>query len=113
MANVLYSTEKLRRVAEYVGQTQPALEKMAAQESAMKARIPGVVDALVTHGLLSPHLKAAKVVALENNPVEILDLLEKTAGLVTPKSVGAGEGKAVEKLATAAQTFEDRLMGNR
>jgi len=27
--------------------------------------------------------------------------------------VGAGDGKAVEKLATAAQTFEDRLMGSR
>lgn len=113
MANVLYSTDKLRRIVDYVGQTQPALEKMAAQESAISARIPGVVDALVAHGLLSPHLKAAKMASLKNNPVEILDLLEKTAALVTPKSLGVGDGKPVEKLATAAQTFEDRLMGNR
>ena len=114
MANVLYGTDKLRRIVAYVGQTQPLLEKMAAQESALKAKIPGVVDMLVKQGLLSPHLRASKTAALESNPVEILDLLEKTASLVVPKPLGAGSvNSTVGKAPSSNQVFEDRLMGNK
>ena len=111
MANVLFDTDKLRKVVQYVGQTQPILEKVAAQETAMAARIPEVVDTLVRQGLLSPHLKAAKAKELSNNPVGILDLLEKTAALVVTKSLGSGNGEAVDKVKSANQVFEDRLMG--
>lgn len=114
MSDVLFSTDKLRKVVNYVGQTQPILEKVAAQESAMAAKIPGVVDALVRQGLLSPHLKAAKAEELKRNPVEILDLLEKTAALVTPKSLGTGDGKAAAVAAEKANdVFINRLTGNK
>ena len=113
MANVLYDLDKLRKVVTYVGQTQPLLDKAAAQDAALKARIPEVVDTLVRQGLLSEHLKSAKAKALESNPVEILDLLEKTAALVTPKSIGGGTGLAADKAPSADQVFEDRLMGKR
>jgi len=113
MANVLYSTDKLRRIVAYVGQTQPVLEKLAAQETELKARIPGVVDLLVKQGLLASHLKAIKIAALEKNPVEILDLLSKTAELIVPKSLGKGDGKSEETIQKAADVFENRLMGNK
>ena len=112
MANVLFDTDKMRKIVAYVGQTQPILEKVAAQESAVTARIPEVVDTLVRQGLLSSHLKAAKIKELESNPVGILDLLDKTAALVTPKSLGSGTGESATKVRSANQVFEDRLMGN-
>ena len=112
MANVLFDTDKLRKMVTYVGQAQPLLEKAAAQKSAMAARIPEVVDTLARQGLLSPHLKAAKIKELENNPVGILDLLDKTAALVVAKSVGSGSEEAVSKTKSANQIFEDRLMGS-
>lgn len=112
MANVLVDTDKLRKIVGYVGQTQPILEKVAAQSSELSARIPGVVDTLVTRGLLSPHLKAAKVKELEGNPIGILELLDKTAALVVAKAVGSGSDEIMTKVKSANQVFEDRLMGN-
>lgn len=111
MANVLFDTDKLRKMVSYVGQTQPILEKVASQNSAIAARVPEVVDTLVRQGLLSPHLKAAKVKELESNPVGILDLLDKTASLVVSKPLGSGTGESTEKVKSANQVFEDRLMG--
>ena len=109
--NVIYDSNKLRKVVEYVGATQAALAKAAQRDNALATRAPQVVDALIAQGLLSPHLKEAKVKALVNNPVEILETLEKTAALVVPVAIGAGDTKsAVLKAPSANQVFEDRLM---
>ena len=109
--NVLYDTTKLRKVAEFVGAAQSELSKVAQREEALASRAPQVVDTLIAQGLLSPHLKEAKVKALISNPAEILDTLDKTAALVTPVTIGGGAEKSAEHVAPSAdQAFEDRLM---
>ena len=109
--NISYDLNKLRKVVEYVGAAQSRLDKAAQLEAAIASRAPEVVDVLVQQGLLSPHLKEAKVRALSNNPAEILDTLEKTAALVAPTSLGEGDGKsAAAKQPTSDQVFIDKLM---
>ena len=109
--NVLYDTDKLRKVAEFVGAAQSELSKVAQRDEALASRAPAVVDTLIAQGLLSPHLKEAKVKALISNPAEILDTLDKTAALVAPAALGTGDEKSAEHIApTANQAFEDRLM---
>ena len=109
--NVLYDTDKLRKVAEYVGAAQSTLDKVAQSEAAIATRAPQVVDTLIAQGLLSPHLKEAKVKALINNPAEILETLDKTAALVAPVALGNGDEKSAELSAPSAdEAFEARLM---
>ena len=109
--NVLYDTDKLRKVAQFVGAAQSELDKVAQRDSAIAARAPQVVDTLIAQGLLSPHLKEAKVKALINNPAEILETLEKTAALVAPVTLGNGEEKSAEHMDPSAdEVFENRLM---
>jgi len=111
--NVLYDLDKLRKVVEYVGGAQSILEKASQQTSTLSEKAPAVVDALIQQGLVSPHLKEAKVKALSENPVEILEMLEKTAALVQAPSIGQGdETKANDnEKPSADQVFVDRLMG--
>ena len=111
MSNVTYDLEKLRKIADYVGSAQPILEKTAQVEATLRERAPQVVDTLVSQGLLSPHLKEAKVKEFIENPVEILAVLNKTAALVSTKTVGGGEGSASTKEATANEAFLSRLVG--
>lgn len=109
--NVIYDSDKLRKVVDYVGATQAVLSKVAQRDKALAERAPQVVNALIAQGLLSPHLKEAKVKALIDNPVEILETLEKTAALVVPVSIGTGDVKSASvKSPSADQVFEDRLM---
>jgi hypothetical protein len=109
---VTYDVEKLKKVAAYVGATRPVVEKAAADEAVLQKRVPQVVDAMVEQGLVSPHLKEAKVKALLANPSELLDTIEKMAELIPAPSLGSGSSKVEEK--TDANTvFTNRLMGGR
>jgi hypothetical protein len=108
--NVLYDADKLRKMVSYVAATQPVLEKVANVDSMFAKRVPEVVDALVRQGLLSPHLKEAKVKSLLENPAEILVTLEKTAALVAPKSMGSGDGQSASAK-KSDDVFISRLLG--
>lgn len=109
---VKYDTEQLKKIANYINSARPLVEKMAAMEAVIAARVPSIVDTMVSQGLVSPHLKEAKVKALQSDVSAVLDTLEKTAALVPAASLGTGT-ETVVKDATADTVFEDRLFGNR
>ena len=109
---VTYDTEKLKKVAQYVGASRKIIEKAASDEAVFNKRVPQVVAAMVEQGLVSPHLKEAKIKALLNNPTELLETIEKMAELVPAPSMGSGSEK-VEERADANSVFENRLFGTR
>lgn len=93
------STDQLRSIATYVKDTQPILEKQGKFEAALSQRMAGVVDVLVQHGCVHPHLKEAKVRELTNEPARLLDELEKLATRVQVAPVGGPAAR--EKQASA------------
>jgi len=110
--NVTFNIDKLRKVVDYVGATQPMVEKQAQQEEALARKAPEVVEMLVQQGLLSPQLKEAKVRALVSNPIEILETLEKTAAMIVPPNMGSGAQKTAQATEQSSdQVFVDRIMG--
>jgi len=109
---VKYDTEQLKKIANYVKSARPLVEKMAAMEAVIAARVPSIVEAMVNQGLVSPHLKEAKIKALKSDVSAVLDTLEKTAALVPAPSMGTGT-TTVEEKRNADTVFEDRLFGNR
>ena len=109
---VKYDTEQLKKIANYINSARPLVEKLAAMEAVISARVPSIVETMVTQGLVSPHLKEAKIRALKSDVSAVLDTLEKTAGLVPAASLGTGTAP-VEERKNANTVFEDRLFGNR
>jgi len=110
---VTYDTERLKKVATYVGATRKIVEKAAADEAVLAKRVPQVVEAMVEQGLVSRHLKEAKIKALLASPSELLDTIEKMAELVPAPSLGTSSGNKVEEKADANSVFESRLFGTR
>lgn len=104
--------ETMKKAAAYVEQTQPRLAQLEKLSQAFEARIPGAVDALVAHGLLSPQIKQAMVAKLAGNPELAFDMISELAGQIKAASLGgpadkpSGEGEL-----TADQAFERRVLG--
>ena len=73
----------LKETADYIGKTQPMLEKAAALESAVAARTPAVVDALIKAGSLDANRRESAIAALQD-PLKTLETLEKLASGLTP-----------------------------
>lgn len=107
---VKYDTEQLKKIANYINSARPQIEKLAALEAVIEARVPAIVDTLVSQGLVSPHLKEAKVTALQGDVSAVLDTLEKTAALVPAPSLGTGTA-SVEESKSADAVFESRMFG--
>jgi uncharacterized protein (DUF2342 family) len=109
--NVVYDSEKLRKIAVALGAAKSKLEKVSQLEAAIASKVPAVVDTMIRQGLLSPHLKEAKIKAM-SNVSELLDTLEKTANLVTSTKLGTSDvGNTQRAEPTADQVFVSRLMG--
>ena len=109
---VKYDTEQLKKIANYINSARPLIEKTAAMDAVIAARVPSIVDTLVSQGLVSPHLKEAKIKALQGDMSAVLDTLEKTAALVPAPSLGTG-APTVKEDRNANTVFEDRLFGGK
>ena len=109
---VTYDVEKLKKVAAYVGASRKVIEKAASDEAVLAKRVPQVVEAMVEQGLVSPHLKEAKIKALIASPTALLDTIEKMAELVPAPSLGSGS-TGVEEKTDANSVFTSRLFGGR
>ena len=89
MATVNIDSSELKKMATYVAETQPLIEKSARQEQLLAEKAEEAVEILAKQGLLSPHLKAAKAKEFASNPVSILDALQKTASVTRLKQLEA------------------------
>ena len=117
-AMVPMSTDQLRSIASYVKDTQPIIEKQAKFDKALADRVTGVVDVMVQHGCVHPHLKEAKVRELVAEPTKLMDELEKLASKVQVASVGGPVAHIKEASAqgadgkqSASQVFLNTLTG--
>lgn len=117
MSMVLVEADKLRKVANYVAASQEVLKKQDAMDEALRVRAPQVVDALVSQGLISSHLKASKVNAFIENPVELCDAIEKVASLTSVERRSTGQGvdgpleKGAEVVMSADAQFAADMLG--
>ncbi|RIZ71269.1 MAG: hypothetical protein D0530_04905 [Methylococcales bacterium] len=116
MATVNIDSSELKKMATYVAETQPLIEKSARQEQLLAEKAEEAVEILAKQGLLSPHLKAAKAKEFASNPVSILDALQKTASVTRAETIGSPDKDSVKaagaKGSEADSAFAARLMGN-
>jgi polyhydroxyalkanoate synthesis regulator phasin len=80
-------------------------EKLAAQQAldGMKAKVSEKVaafaDKLVRHGSLTQDKKAGFVQAIEADPSQVVDVMEKLSTLAAPSEFGGGESPAAQNVA--------------
>lgn len=115
MATVNIDSGELKKIATYVAETQPLVEKVARQEADIAEKAAHTVETLAKQGLLSPHLKAAKAKEFASNPVAILEALEKTASFARAETIGSPDKDSAKaantKASEADNVFESKLMG--
>lgn len=111
MSMVLVDSNLLRKVATYVANTQALIEKQATNEQAIRNSASKAVDALVSQGLVTAHLKSAKVEQFVTEPSRMCEAIEKTAALITVKPIGGGETIDDQSDNSADAVFVRGIMG--
>lgn len=98
MATVEVDVELLREGVQMGAEAAALGEKVAADQAAIEAKAPLVLDALVEHGVVDSHDKEAALGWLKD-PNKTLDLVAKLAKrAAVPRRMGSGTS---EKLARA------------
>ena len=111
--HVQIEADKLKKIANYVASAQDIIREYSAIKEAVATKAPGVVDKLVEQGLVSPHLKEAKLQELTDSPATAMDVLVTTAEHVKAASVGEADAsmKAAATEKSSDEVFVDRLIG--
>ena len=84
--------DTLKDIHDYVSGTRPVLEKMAAMTEKLPALAERAVDTLCKQGLLNENLRARKVAAYIENPLQALVDLQTVAANTAPPSLGGPGG---------------------
>ena len=113
MHSVPVDIEQLKKIATFVGAARELIDKQAALEGVVAEKAPAVIATLVSQGLVSPHLKEAKIQDLIADPMSALDMVVKAAEQVQVPALGAGdsEEKTASAEPTADEAFEQRILG--
>jgi hypothetical protein len=101
-------------MTKYVAVTQPIIEKVAHQEATGMDKAAAAVDAMIKQGLLSAHLRDAKIRELTSNPGAAYDCIVKTAGLVSAGTMGgpvSQDASSNSNPSEANAAFERKLFG--
>ena len=88
---------EMLRESVQIGQDAAALaEKVAADQTAIEAKIPLVVDTLVENGLID-HMDKEATVKLLQDPVKAIDVIERLSKQASrPRSMGMPSKAAVD-----------------
>lgn len=111
---MLISTKTMRKVANYIEVAGSIINGAEALEQKLAAAVPGAVDGLVDQGILSPHMKEAKVKEFTNDPSEMAQSMTKLAAAASVrKPIGEGADETHLEVKSADEVFLDTLMGGR
>ena len=102
-----------KALVSYVAAAEPHLKKIASYDQ-VGGEIAQAVDGLVAAGVISASMKEASVAAIQQDPVEAVKLLTKSAAaLETAQSVGeATTKKASSAPVSREDAFDAALLGS-
>ena len=112
MKEITIGTDELKRISSFVASAEDKLNKQASYEKVASSELEGLVDGLVSAGLIEANLKEASVTAMTNDPVQVIEVLKQACDhLALTNSAGEGTKEAGVAELTADQRFNKILMG--
>ncbi len=80
-----------QKVAELSTQKTAAEKELTDLRSGIAAKVADFADKLVRHGSLNESKKATFVSTVNEDPTQIIDVMEKLSALASPNQFGAGD----------------------
>ena len=111
MSKIIVDSETLKKTANYVAATQPIVEQFATLKGVLAKRASAVVDQMISRGIVSEHLKEAKVQKLVADPAELMEQIEKVASFHKEASIGTGVPRPMPLEKTANEKFRTAILG--
>ncbi len=102
----------LEGVVQFIKGTDGIMAKQAAMDAAVLSEAEGVIDSLVTSGVLAGATKEASVQKIKEDPTYMIDLLKKVASAmetIEPAGAGVDTIKAAGITESADDAF-DRIL---
>ena len=108
--NIQISTAKMKKISSFVAASEVHLTKQAAYEKVASQEIEGIVSKLVEAGVIAPSLKEPSIVAMKEDPVEVISCL-KTASEYVELAQSTGQ-ESVDKSAsdTSKMSADDKFV---